>query len=226
MNDIFVEIRAGEGGDDAKLLVRKQVGIYLRAAKLKGWSTEIVHAAEGQLILKVSGADAFVFFENEAGGHRWQRKSPTDKRGRTHTSSVTVAVMKAPFSVGCISDKEIDVQLFRRSKGAGGQHNNKASTAVRMVHKPTGIRVECSSERSQKQNRATARMILESRVIEALRAKKLASQDNSRRKQIGSGMRGDKIRTYREQDDRVKDHRSNKKACLSEVLEGHLDRLK
>jgi len=160
----------------------------------------------------------------EAGGHRWQRIPPTERRGRVHTSTVTVAVFEcAPEAMWEIAERDIEV-FTTKDSGPGGQHRNKTESCVVMRHKPTGIEAKASAK-SQHQNRRTARAMLEARVRAVVDAKAASSQARNRKSQVGSGMRGDKIRTYREQDDQVTDHRSGRKARLSRVREGMIELL-
>lgn len=145
-------------------------------------------------------------FAGERGGHRWQRVPETERRGRVHTSTITVAVLEAPASVDLsIQLGDVDVETMRGS-GAGGQHRNKTDSAVRARHRPTGIEVRCESERSQYQNRELALQVLAARVADQDRAQRAAERAADRRGQVGSGMRGDKRRTIRVQDDQVTDH--------------------
>lgn len=157
-------------------------------------------------MLCVSGRGAAALFAGEPGGHRWQRTPPNEKRGRVHTSTVTVAVLATPPRVDlAIRPEDVDIETMRGS-GAGGQHRNKTDSAVRARHRPTGIEVRCESERSQHRNRELALQVLAARVVN----RELTATDDARsadrRRQIGSGMRGDKRRTIRVQDDQVNDH--------------------
>ena len=157
-------------------------------------------------MLVVAGRGALALFERERGGHRWQRVPDTEKRGRVHTSTVTVAVLEQPRSVElAIRPEDVDVETMRGS-GAGGQHRNKTDSAVRARHRPTGIEVRCESERSQHQNRDLAMRVLAARVAERARSAAQGDRDADRKRQVGSGMRGDKRRTIRTQDDQVTDH--------------------
>lgn len=160
----------------------------------------------------------------ESGGHRWQRIPPTEKRGRVHTSTVTVAVFEVkPPEQWMIKDSEIEI-FTTKDSGPGGQHRNKTESCVVMRHKPTGIEAK-AAEKSQHQNRRAAREMLEVRVAEFLSNQMKKKLDATRRDMIGSGMRGDKIRTYREQDNVVIDHRTGRKISLSVVEDGHIDAL-
>lgn len=225
METIYVEIRAAEGGDDSKLLVRDFVGIYAKYAQRHALQCYIVDDRPAQMTLEMEGKGAAKLFQQESGGHRVQRIPPTEKRGRVHTSTVTVAVMSTPASAPPIKECDLDETLYRKASGNGGQNNNKTATAVRLLHKPTGIRVECCTERSQKSNREIARELLRAKVFTVVQGRADTERAEDRRQQVGSGMRGDKIRTYREQDDKVTDHRTGKRTSFEKVRRGELELL-
>jgi peptide chain release factor 1 len=222
---LYIEIRAAEGGADARGLVREMVGIYAKAAARSGFSGEIVDDRPAQVTLEFSDPKAEKLFKNESGGHRWQHTSPTDKNGRTHTSTITVALLGAPAEAPKVREENLEEVLYRKASGNGGQNNNKTATAVRLTHVPTGIKVECCSERSQKSNRETARALMRVRVYEATQGEADAKRAESRKQQVGTGQRGDKIRTYREQDNRVTDHRTGKKTTFEKIRRGELELL-
>lgn len=158
----------------------------------------------------------------EAGGHRWQRIPPTERKGRVHTSTVTVAAFEIrPEAQWVLRDSEIEV-FTTRDTGPGGQHRNKTESCVILRHRPTGIEAKCAAAKSQHANRRTAREMLEARVAAHFAAISKAAGDARRKAMIGSGMRGDKIRTYRQQDDLATDHRSGRKCRLSGVVRGNL----
>ena len=193
-----------------------------------GWSVFdcfIVDERSGFLSFQVSGKGAKATFAQESGGHRWQRVPANDKRGRVQTSTVTVAVLEEPREHDLrIEDKDIEWQTCRGS-GAGGQHRNKTESAVQMTHLPTGIRVRVENERSQHQNRETAMRVLKARIFEARQTAAAEARAGSRRSQVGSGMRGDKIRTIRAQDGQVTDHRSNKQIRYKDYVRGNWEGL-
>lgn len=171
-----------------------------------GFDVEVVDDRPGVVVSRISGVDAALVFSNEAGGHRWQRVPPNEKRGRVHTSTVTVAVLPEPTSAEVvIRDCDIEWTAVRGS-GAGGQHRNTTDSAILARHKPTGLEARCQSERSQHRNRASALSVLRARVWERQQAGLHGERAAVRRNQVGSGMRGDKRRTIRSQDGRVVDH--------------------
>lgn len=226
----MVEIRAAEGGDDAKLLVSDLFQVYVKYCKLKKYEIELTYSAEasgGFSILEfiINGENAYENFINEAGGHRFQRVPPTEKRGRRQTSTVTVAVL--PINSNLFKIKESDLKWeTKRGSGAGGQHRNVTESAVKVTHIPTGITAECQNERSQFRNKKSALEILTARLISMEEEKKQNKINNKRKNQIGKGARGDKIRTYRFQDDIVINHITNKKINLAKILAGNLDLLR
>lgn len=176
----------------------------------------------GIVVLRVTGRDAEAAFADEAGGHRWQRVPPNDKRGRVHTSTITVAVLSE-----ATAPKEIDMRdvswTATRGSGAGGQHRNKTCSAIDIVHRATGIRVHYENERSQHQNRAIATKLLAERVAEKAREEDRVSRERERRGQVGSGMRGDKRRTIRCQDGVVVDHPTGRTWRLRDYERGDWD---
>lgn len=186
---------------------------------------EVTERSPGLLVFRASGPGAANRFANEPGGHRWQRVSPTEKRGRVHTSTITVAVLPEPTEVQVRLDpRDLEFQTCR-SSGSGGQKVNKTESAVQLTHLPTGLMVRVENERSQHQNRATALALLRARLWAAQQEQQAASRAQDRRAQVGSGMRGDKVRTYRVQDDIVTDHRTGRKARMDRIAKGHLEDL-
>lgn len=218
---VYVEIRGATGGDEAKIWADDLYRMYLRFAQKKNW--KVTPIDEG--VLKITGAEAFDLLKNESGVHRVQRVPATEKRGRIHTSTATVVVLPEV--------KESDVQInegdlewqFSRAGGHGGQNVNKVSTAVRLTHKPTGIVVTCREERFQQQNRIIALSLLRSKLWERQEEEKLRTIAGYR-SSIGRGMRAEKIRTYNYPQDRITDHRLNKKfGNLESIVDGNLDKI-
>lgn len=172
------------------------------------------------------GVDPITFFAGESGGHRWQRVPPTEHRGRVHTSTVTVAVFDTHVDASCvINEKDLDEQ-FIRSGGHGGQNVNKVSSCVRLLHRPSGISVRVDTERSQHENRRIARQLLLMKLNELSAQRTSDAMNDLRRDQIGLGQRGDKVRTYREQDDIVKDHVTGCQVRLSQLKKGNWSGIK
>jgi peptide chain release factor 1 len=166
-----------------------------------------------------------VAFRHEYGGIRWQRVPPTEKRGRRHTSTITVAVLREPTALELSLDPSELEWATTRGSGAGGQHRNKTESAVRLLHRPSGLSVRCESERSQYQNRATALALLRARLLQSRQQAQHDQQAQARRRQVGSGMRGDKGRTVSEQNDRVTDHRTGRSTSVSRYRKGWLEDL-
>lgn len=190
-----------------------------------GFSCEILEERPGFLLFRCVGAGAKKLFQHEAGGHRIQRVPPTEKRGRVHTSTVTVAVLDEPTPAELhIDPKDLD-ESFTRGSGAGGQHRNVTDSAVVLVHKPTGVRVRIDGGRSQHTNRQTALTVLRARLLEQQLSAENSQQAATRKQQVGSGMRGDKIRTVQMRRGKVTDHRTGKKTSLKRYLRGYLEDL-
>ncbi|BCX88784.1 peptide chain release factor 1 [Methylomarinovum tepidoasis] len=230
---VFLEIRAGTGGAEAALFAGDLLRMYSRYAEKRGWKVEIIGESPGELggykevILKISGPDVYGRLKFEAGTHRVQRVPETESQGRIHTSACTVAVLPEVEAVDEveINPAELRIDTFR-SSGAGGQHVNTTDSAVRITHLPTGIVVECQDERSQHKNKAKAMALLQARLLAAEQARQQAEQARSRRLQVGSGDRSERIRTYNFPQGRVTDHRINLTLYkLDEILEGNLDEL-
>jgi peptide chain release factor 1 len=231
--NIFLEIRAGTGGDEAAIFAGDLFRMYSRYAEHMGWSMEILSASEGEhggyreIISRVVGHGVYSRLKFESGAHRVQRVPETESQGRIHTSACTVAVLPEPEEMEEIeiNPAELRVDTYRAS-GAGGQHVNKTDSAVRLTHLPTGIVVECQDERSQHKNRARAMALLQARLMDAERSRRNAAQAQSRRLQVGSGDRSERIRTYNFPQGRVTDHRVNLTLYrLEDILAGNLDQV-
>ena len=228
--NIFLEVRAGTGGAEAALFAGDLYRMYVRYAEQKGWKTEVMSESEGDLggykeiIVRISGQDVYSQLKFEAGTHRVQRVPETEAQGRIHTSACTVAVLPEVDDVEFdINPADLKVDTYRAS-GAGGQHVNKTESAIRITHIPTGVVVECQDERSQHKNRARAMSLLQSRILSAEQDKQSAEIAASRKLQVGSGDRSERIRTYNFPQGRLTDHRINLTLYkLEGIMEGDLD---
>ncbi|MDI3323822.1 peptide chain release factor 1 [Pontibacterium granulatum] len=228
--NVFLEIRAGTGGDEAAIFSGDLFRMYSRYAESMGWKVEVVSANEGEhggykeLISRVVGTDVFSRLKFESGAHRVQRVPETESQGRIHTSACTVAVMPEMDEVEAIEINKADLRVDTfRASGAGGQHVNKTDSAIRITHIPTGVVVECQEERSQHKNRAKAMSLLASRLQAAEMERHAAEQASTRKSLVGSGDRSERIRTYNYPQGRVTDHRINLTLYkLQEVMSGEL----
>ncbi|GHC19851.1 peptide chain release factor 1 [Aidingimonas halophila] len=229
--NVYLEIRAGTGGDEAALFAGDLFRMYSRYAEKQGWQVEIVSASHGEqggykeLISRVKGEGVYARLKFESGAHRVQRVPATESQGRIHTSACTVAVMPEAREVGevDIDPNDLRVDTFR-SSGAGGQHVNTTDSAVRITHLPTGVVVECQEERSQHKNRARAIAFLAARLKQEAVDSQRQEQADTRRSLVGSGDRSERIRTYNFPQGRITDHRINLTLYkLGEVLGGELD---
>ena len=230
--NVIVEIRAGVGGEESALFARSLTRMYTMYAEKRGWKVEVNSANETELggvkdiSFTVEGDGAWSRFKFESGVHRVQRVPETESGGRVHTSTVTVAVLPEMEEVDVdLNPADVEMQVFRAS-GAGGQHVNKTSSAVRLIHKPTGMIAECQQERSQFQNREKAMRILASMLYEQEQERIQAEYGQERRSQIGSGMRNERIRTYNFPQGRLTDHRIGLTVYkLPAVMDGDLDEI-
>ena len=230
-SNIFLEIRAGTGGEEAALFAGDLMRMYMRYAELKGWKIELLSRSESDLsgyrevIMRVIGNGAYSRLKFESGAHRVQRVPETEAQGRIHTSACTVAVLP---EVDEIEDVDVNTSDLRidtfRASGAGGQHVNKTDSAIRITHLPTGIVVECQDERSQHKNKARAMSLLRAKILNMEREKQIVEQAENRRNLVGTGDRSERIRTYNFPQGRVTDHRINLTLySLDEFMEGNLD---
>ncbi|NMG66376.1 peptide chain release factor 1 [Azoarcus indigens] len=231
--NLFLEIRAGTGGDEAALFAADLLRMYTRYAERQRWKVEIVSASESDLggykevIARLMGAGAYSQLKFESGGHRVQRIPVTETQGRIHTSACTVAVMPEADSVAEVEINPADLRIDTfRASGAGGQHINKTDSAVRITHLPTGLVVECQDDRSQHRNKAQAMAVLAARLQDAELRERQSAEAATRKSLIGSGDRSERIRTYNFPQGRVTDHRINLTLYkLDAVMEGELDEL-
>lgn len=232
-HNVFLEIRAGTGGDEAAIFAGDLFRMYSRYAERKGWRVEVLSERQGEhggfkeIISRVAGQEVYGHLKFESGAHRVQRVPETESQGRIHTSACTVAVMAEPEEADeiLINKGDLRIDTFR-SSGAGGQHVNTTDSAVRIVHIPTGIVVECQDERSQHKNKARAMSLLTAKVNDAASSKNLAEQATERRNLVGSGDRSERIRTYNFPQGRVTDHRINLTLYkLDEFVQGDIDHI-
>jgi peptide chain release factor 1 len=232
-SNIFLEVRAGTGGDEAAIFAGDLFRMYARYAESQGWGVEILSESPGEhggykeVISRVIGRGAFSQLKFESGTHRVQRVPATEAQGRIHTSAVTVAILPEVAEVESVEINPADLRIDTyRSSGAGGQHVNKTDSAIRITHLPTGIVVECQDERSQHKNRSRALSLLKSRLLNAEREKQATQQAQTRKLQVGSGDRSERIRTYNFPQGRVTDHRINLTLYkLDDVVNGNLKEL-
>lgn len=229
--NLFLEIRAGTGGDEAAIFAGDLFRMYGRYAERRGWRVEILSANPGEhggfreVISRVEGRGAYAWLKYESGTHRVQRVPATESQGRIHTSAATVAVLPELDEIEdiAINPADLKIDTFRAS-GAGGQHVNKTDSAIRVTHLPTGLVVECQDERSQHKNRARALSLLKSRLLEAEQSKQQSQIAAERKLQVGSGDRSQRIRTYNFPQGRLTDHRINLTLYqLEQIVEGDLD---
>ena len=229
-SNIFLEIRAGTGGDEAAIFAGDLFRMYARYAERQGWKVEVLsenpgeHGGYREIISRVAGRGAYSRLKFESGTHRVQRVPATEAQGRIHTSACTVAILPELGEIDEVALNPADLRIDTyRASGAGGQHVNKTDSAIRITHLPTGIVVECQDERSQHKNRSRALSLLKAKLLEAEQQKQTAQQAQERRLQVGSGDRSERIRTYNFPQARVTDHRINLTLYqLPAIMEGAL----
>ena len=230
-NNVFLEIRAGTGGDEAAIFAGDLFRMYSKYAENRGWQIELLSESEGEhggfkeVIARIVGYGVYSQLKFESGAHRVQRVPETEAQGRIHTSAATVAVLPEIAETEAIDINPADLKIDTyRSSGAGGQHVNKTESAIRITHLPSGVVVECQEERSQHKNRAKAMALLASRLLDAERSKQQGDMAATRKKLVGSGDRSERIRTYNFPQGRVTDHRINLTLYqLERVIQGDLD---
>src|SRR5580658_10483607 len=232
-SNIFLEVRAGTGGDEAALFAGDLFRMYARYAESRRWEVEVLSESPGEhggykeIISRIIGRGAFSLLKFESGTHRVQRVPATEAQGRIHTSACTVAILPELAEVEAVDLNPADLRIDTfRASGAGGQHVNKTDSAIRITHIPSGIVVECQDERSQHKNRSRALSLLKARLLANEREKQQAQQAKSRKRQVGSGDRSERIRTYNFPQGRVTDHRINLTLYkLADVMNGNLGEL-
>lgn len=231
--NVYLEIRAGAGGDEAAIFAGELHRMYSRFAENNRWKIEVIssnpgeHGGYKEIISRITGKGVYGQLKFESGAHRVQRVPATESQGRVHTSTCTVAVMPEVEEIESIEINPADLRVDTyRSSGAGGQHVNTTDSAIRITHIPTGIVAECQDERSQHKNKAKAMSLLQARILDAERSKQRQQQDEQRRNLVGSGDRSERIRTYNFPQGRMTDHRINLTLYkLSDIIEGSLDQV-
>lgn len=232
MNKIILEVRAGTGGDEASLFAGDLARMYQKYSQRRGWGFLILDSSESgakgykTLVAEVSGVGVYGTLKHESGVHRVQRVPTTERQGRIHTSTASVAVLPI-VEAKAVDIKDGDLEFtFSRAGGPGGQNVNKVETAVRVLHKPTGIVVSCRAERSQHANREKAMEMLRSMLYDEAQRQSVGSVAELRKNQIGSGERSEKVRTYNFPEDRITDHRIGKKwHNIEKILEGDMEKI-
>ncbi|MDQ8039936.1 MAG: peptide chain release factor 1 [Rickettsiella sp.] len=228
--NIFLEIRAAAGGDEAAIFAGDLFRMYSRYAENQGWSVEIINSSPSEqggfkeIIARILGTDVYSYLKFESGAHRVQRVPETEAQGRVHTSTCTVAILPEIETIDAIiiNPADLKIDTFRAS-GAGGQHVQKTDSAIRITHLPSGLVVECQDERSQHKNRARAMSLLQAKLLSAEQSKQQKEEAQTRRNLVGSGDRSERIRTYNFPQGRLTDHRINLTLYqLSDIMEGNL----
>lgn len=232
-SNVFIEIRAGTGGDEAAIFAGDLFRMYSRYAEQKRWAIEVISTNEGEhggykeVVARIVGQGAYSLLKFESGAHRVQRVPETESQGRVHTSAATVAILPEADEIDDveINSSDLRIDTFRAS-GAGGQHVNKTDSAIRLTHLPTGVVVECQDERSQHKNKARAMSLLKARLLDAEKSKQFEEQAATRKSLVGSGDRSERIRTYNFPQGRVTDHRINLTLYkLDELMQGSLSQV-
>ena len=229
---VIIEIRAGTGGDEAGLFARDLYRMYSRYAQTKGWSQRVLDSSSSEIggykeiVFELSGPLAYKEMQNEGGVHRVQRIPKTEKSGRVHTSTITVAVLLKPKKTEInINPADLQIDTYKAS-GPGGQYVNKTESAIRITHRPSGLVVTSQSERNQLQNRENALSVLAARLLQRQEEQDLSKLSSERREQIGWAKRSEKIRTYNYPQNRITDHRINKNfGNLEAIVDGNLDKI-
>ena len=228
--NVFLEIRAGTGGDEAAIFSGDLFRMYSRYSELQGWRMEMITERQGEhggykeLVVRIEGKNVYERLKFESGAHRVQRVPETETQGRIHTSACTVAIMPEMEGIEEIEINKADLRVDTfRASGAGGQHVNKTDSAIRLTHIPTGVVVECQDERSQHKNRARAMSLLQAKLMDAATSAQQQEESDNRRQLVGSGDRSEKIRTYNYPQGRVTDHRIKLTLYnLAEIMNGEL----
>ena len=232
-SNVFIEIRAGTGGDEAAIFAGDLFRMYTRYAEQKRWQVEVINTNEGdhggykEIVARIIGQGAYSLLKFESGAHRVQRVPETESQGRVHTSAATVAILPEADEIEDIEVNTADLRIDTfRASGAGGQHVNKTDSAIRITHLPTGVVVECQDERSQHKNKARAMSLLKARLLDAEQAKQFEEQAATRKSLVGSGDRSERIRTYNFPQGRVTDHRINLTLYkLDELMQGSMSQV-
>ncbi len=230
-SNVFIEVRAGTGGDEAAIFAGDLYRLYSRYAETRRWKTELISERHGdhggfkEVVMRIAGDGVYSQLKFESGAHRVQRVPETESQGRIHTSACTVAIMAEVDDVDAIDINKSDLRIDTfRASGAGGQHVNKTDSAIRITHLPSGVVVECQDERSQHKNKARAMSLLQSRLLEDAQNQAAQERSDERKSLVGSGDRSERIRTYNYPQGRVTDHRINLTLYkLDEVMQGSLD---